>query len=103
MTRAHEPFFRCFESRFQRLFIPQSRTWGDAPGWFGSRPWRLNLRGDGAGWNKCVPSVLYKNANGDSYSAKGATLINSLGQRPRFSGNQKSSALKARFNPEMLP
>jgi hypothetical protein len=31
------------------------------------------------------------------FSAKGAAVISSLGQRPRVSGDGKSSALKARF------
>jgi hypothetical protein len=28
---------RCVESRFQRLFIIQSESWGDAPGWYENR------------------------------------------------------------------
>ena len=103
MNRADEPFFLSFESRFQRLFITQSRTWGEAPGWYGSRPWRLNLWGDGADWNEYLHLAPNKNAGGDSFSAKGATFMNSLGLRPRVSSTGKSSALKARFIPEMRP
>src|ERR1700680_209192 len=33
---------RCVESRFQRLFIIRSESWGDAPGWYESALLALN-------------------------------------------------------------
>ena len=84
MTPASKPFFQFVESRFQRLFTSRSKPWGAAPGWYESALLALNTH-DG----------------GDSFSAKGATFINSLGQRPKVSSTGKSPALKARFIPEM--
>ena len=88
MIRACKPFFQFVESRFQRLFFPRSRTWGGAPG-----------------WNECAPLELSTNAGGNSGSAKGATLIDSLGQRPRVSRVTKfsSPAGAGRFIPAMRP
>jgi hypothetical protein len=103
MNWSRTPFFQFAKSRFQRLFTAGSQTWGDAPGWYEARPWRLNLSGDGAGWNECVSLALNTNDGEDLFSAKGATLINSLGQRPRISGTGKSLALKARFIPGICP
>jgi hypothetical protein len=36
------------------------------------------------------------------FSAKGATFMSNLGQRPTVSGNAKSPALKARFFPAAI-
>jgi len=88
MNSARKPLFQFAESRFQRLFFPRSRTWGGAPG-----------------WNQCAPLALSTNAGGNSGGAKGATLINCVGQRPKVSRVTKfsSPAGAGRFIPEMRP
>ena len=77
---------RSIETRFQRLGITRSESWGDAPG-----------------WDESAPLALRRNAGGDSFSANGAMFISSLGQGPRISGGAKSLALKVRFFVEMCP
>jgi hypothetical protein len=80
MNRAPKQIFRRVESRFQRLFIARPESRGDAPG-----------------WNEGAPLALKSNVRRHVSSAKGAAFIRSMGQRPRFSGNAKSTALKAQF------
>jgi hypothetical protein len=86
MSRECKYFFRCIESRFQRLFRTRRETWGDAPG-----------------LNEGAPLALKNSVRWHVSSAKGAAFINSLGPSPRIFGNAKSAALQAQFIPEERP
>lgn len=88
MTRTRKQIFSGSESRLQRLFITRFEFWGDAPG-----------------WDERAPLALKTNATADSLSAKGASFIRSLGQRPRIPGHAKSAspAAAGRFFLEMCP
>ena len=75
------------ESRFQRSLVLGFDSWGVAPG-----------------YDEDALSALKTTAIGNLFSAKGAALTHSLGQRPRVVDISRSPALKARFTAvEALP
>jgi hypothetical protein len=95
MNRAPRQIGQCVESRFQRLLATRLISWGDAPGLNDDAPLALDK----------AFFCSHLRAGRDWFSAKGATLIDSLGQRPRISGNAKSAspAGAGQFIPEERP
>jgi hypothetical protein len=83
------------DSRFQRLLVEKQFFPGALPQALNERAplalrrHTLNRRAKAGIAHVSVPDIC---------SAKGATIIASLGQRPRVSNQKMSSALKARFN-----
>ena len=78
--KGEHPFF---ESRLQRLSVPEFPSWGDAPGY------------DEGALSALTPNP--KSTDPDLWSAEGAAFNDSLGHRPRFLIRSTSLALKARF------
>jgi hypothetical protein len=94
MNGENETRFSGLESRFQRLPASGLDSWGDAPGLDESAPSALNANARRVGQDSGLESHFQRLP---ASSTKGASFIDSLGQRPRTLIESKSPALMARF------